>query len=342
MPSDRRRMAALPVAVALLLGFGGGLPHAAAVEGYYAPVDKPGPRLSVPVEDLRRSLECTENLRQAKQEPVLLVPATAFEPKEQHGWNYMRQFDQLGRPYCTVTTPKFALEDLQISGEYVVHAIRTMYRESGRRIALLGASQGGVLPRWALRFWPDTRAMVADHIGLAPTNRGTPMGLPLGPPGAWSPGVWQQMYGSAWMTALNTGQETFPGIDYTEIYSHADEAVPFFLSPLADDGGRVTNVAVQDVCPGHVAEHVKMGTYDPVGYALATDALTHDGPADLARIDRAVCLQEFPPGVDPTEAVLALAAISVNTAMRFAGAERADREPAPRCYVTDTCPSPKP
>jgi hypothetical protein len=24
--------------------------------------------------------------------------------------------------------------------------------------------------RWALRFWPDTRAMVADDIGIAPDN----------------------------------------------------------------------------------------------------------------------------------------------------------------------------
>lgn len=83
-----------------------------------------------------------------------------------------------------------------------------------------------------------------------------------------------------------------------------------------------------------------MASYDPVGYALATDALTHDGPADPARIDPAVCLQEFPPGVAPQETALALPVIVANIGYRFATGERADREPSLRCYVTDTCADP--
>lgn len=30
-----------------------------------------------------------------------------------------------------------------------------------------------MVPRWALRFWPDTRAMVDDVIGLDPSHHGT-------------------------------------------------------------------------------------------------------------------------------------------------------------------------
>ncbi|HVS41284.1 MAG TPA: lipase, partial [Candidatus Dormibacteraeota bacterium] len=47
-------------------------------------------------------------------------------------------------------------------------------------------------------------------------------------------------------------------------------------------------------------EHLAVGTYDPVAYAIAMDALTHDGPADPARVSRDVCAQTFMPGVDPT------------------------------------------
>lgn len=61
---------------------------------------------------------------------------------------------------------------MQTPAEYVVQAIRTVYARVGRRIAILGGSQGASLPRWALRFWPDTRAMVADEIGLGGSNHG--------------------------------------------------------------------------------------------------------------------------------------------------------------------------
>ena len=66
-------------------------------------------------------------------------------------------------------------------------------------------------------------------------------------------------------------------------------------------GGRVTNVALQDVCPQDLNEHLAVGTYDPVAYAIAMDALTHDGPAVPARVSRAVCAEQFMPGVDPTQ-----------------------------------------
>jgi hypothetical protein len=100
---------------------------------------------------------------------------------------------------------------------------------------------------------------------------------------------------------------------------------------------RITNVAAQDLCPAHVADHVKMVTYDPVGFALTVDALTHDGPADPGRIDRSVCLQEFPPDVDPQAGLTGFATVYATAVQRFVQGEHTDREPALRCYVTDTC-----
>ncbi len=305
----------------------------------YAAVDRPGPALSVPVEALAQSLSCTGDLAGADRAPVLFVPATWVTPGEHFGWNYLRAFDALGWPYCTVTTPKYAMEDMQISAEYVVYAIRSTYERAGRPIAILGGSQGGMLPRWALRFWPDVRQLVDEHVGLAPPNHGALGPVILCTPDC-APALWQLRYQSNFIRAVNSGKETFPGISYTEIYTHQDQILgPAFdhtgtSSLHGDGGGHVVNVALQDVCPGHVAEHIKAITYDAVAYALAIDALTHEGPADPARIDRRVCDEEFHPGVEPATFPTNYLN-TVTTAMyRQATVQRVDREPALRPYVT--------
>jgi triacylglycerol esterase/lipase EstA (alpha/beta hydrolase family) len=299
----------------------------------YAPVDRPGPELSVPVAVLARSLSCTGDLTGADRAPVLLVPGTWVSPREHFSWNYMRAFDALGWPYCAVTLPDNTMGDMQIAAEYVVYAIRSMYQRAGRPIALVGGSQGGALPRWALRFWPDTRPLVEEHVGLAPPNHGGPHVAALCIPDC-APALWQLRYQSGFMRAMNSGQETFPGISYTEIYSHQDQFVTPASSSLHGGGGRITNVALQDVCPARVADHVKAITYDAVGYALAIDALTHDGPTDPARIDRRVCGEEFHPGVEPATFPTNYLNALATAVYRQATAQRVDREPPPRPYVT--------
>jgi triacylglycerol esterase/lipase EstA (alpha/beta hydrolase family) len=312
----------------------------ASVQAFaYAPVDRAGPSLSVPGQTLAESLRCHGEMTGDDRVPVLLVPGTWVTPEEHYGWNYMRAFDALGWPYCAVTAPKHAMEDMQISCEYVVHAIRTMYQRAGRRIAILGGSQGGSLPRWALRFWPDTRAMVEDHVGLSPTNHGGQGPATLCSPNC-APALWQQLYQSNFVRAMNSGQETFPGISYTEIYSHQDQ----FATPASDDsgtsslhggGGRIANVALQDICPDHFADHFKAASYDAVSYALAIDALTHNGPANPARIDRAVCSEEYQPGVDQETFPTTYFKVGMVVMTRQATGERVGKEPDLRSYVMD-------
>src|SRR5438093_11054284 len=130
-----RPLVAVIAMVSGMMAPGGGAPVQALT---YAPIDRPGPPLSVPAAVLAQSLSCTGDLAGARLTPVLLVPGTTVPPRDHYGWNYIRAFDAMGRPYCTVATPKHAMEDMQISGEYVVYAIRTMYQTSGRRISVLG------------------------------------------------------------------------------------------------------------------------------------------------------------------------------------------------------------
>jgi pimeloyl-ACP methyl ester carboxylesterase len=309
----------------------------------YAPVDQPGPPLSVPQADLNASLTCTGNLATPGPGPVLLVPGTGSNPPHNFGWNWEPALNKLGIPWCAVTLPNNALNDIQVAGEYVVNGIRTMYAQSGRRIALIGHSQGGMVPRWALRFWPDTRTMVDDQIGLAPSNHGTidaqgPCTLPC--PAAFR----QQSSDAEFIKALNSYQETFPGISYTEIYTHTDEVVIPNLndqgsSSLHGGGGAITNVAIQDICPLDLSEHLAIGTMDNVAYALAVDALEHPGPADPSRIPTSVCTQYFMPGVNPATALVDFANTDADLGENIARGPNVSAEPPLACYVTGSCPA---
>jgi triacylglycerol esterase/lipase EstA (alpha/beta hydrolase family) len=191
-----------------------------AAAGAYARLDRPGPTLDVPAAVLAKSLTCTANLARSSREPILLVPGTTLTPAVDFGWNYERAFTAQGRPWCAITLPDSAMGDIQVAGEYLVYSVRTMHARSGKKVQIVGHSQGGMVPRWALRFWPDTRAMVDDVIGMAPSNHGTIIADPVCPPiVGCAPAIWQQQYGSTFLQALNSGAETFPGISYTDIYS---------------------------------------------------------------------------------------------------------------------------
>jgi hypothetical protein len=329
----RRLLGAAVVLAGLVLGASA----ARADTGIYAPLDRPGPPLDLPAASLRAALSCTSGVSDAGRNPILLVPGTNLDPPSNYSWNYERAFAALRWPYCTVTLPSHAMGDIQVAGEYVVYALRTMAAQAGRRVDVLGYSQGGMLPRWALRFWPDTRALVGDLVGLDPSNHGT-LDTDVICHLACPPAYWQQASTSNFTRALNSGVETFAGIDYTVAYSRTDEIVVPNLtaegaSSLHTGGGRIENVAVQQVCPLDVSEHLAMGTYDPVGYALAVDAFTHSGPADPARIPRSVCGQAFQPGVNPATFATDFAGTLGAIGSAFVAAPETTAEPKLACYT---------
>jgi hypothetical protein len=307
-----------------------------------APLGRPGPALDVPSRALRESLRCHGDLRGGTG-PALLVPATGVSPEENYSWNWERSLAALDRPYCAVEIPGSTLGDLQLNVQYVVHAIREVHARSGRRVDVLGHSQGGNLPRWALRFWSDLRTMVDDQVGWAPANHGTNSPIVLAQCAAGCAVAFrQQLWDTRYVEALNSRAETFPGISYTEVYTHADE----FVEPALDDngtsslhggGGAIANVAVQDVCPGNAVDHLGIGTFDPVAYALTIDALDHDGPADRSRIPATVCSEPFMPGVDRASFATSLAESAAALFAHVSAAPAARDEPALACYVTASC-----
>jgi hypothetical protein len=302
---------------------------------------------------LRDSLQCNVDLRSATRSPVLLVPGTALGPDVNFGWNYVPALDAMGWPVCTVELPESTLADIQLSAEHVEFAIREAHRLSGHKVQVIGFSQGGMVPRWALRFAPDTRQKVADLISLSGSHHGA-LGADLfcGPFATPDPNgvvgceaaIWQQGTASAFIGALNTGYETVPEVDYTAIYTLFDDVLfenagPTPTSALAEAGPNVANITLQDVCPANTANHRAIGTYDPVGWAIALDALVHEGPADLARVlagnapgSSPVCAETVMPGVDPGTFASDLAAYDSAVASALAGGTHLEEEPALACY----------
>jgi hypothetical protein len=331
------------VAVAAALACASALGFTANARAAYAPVDQPGPPLDVPVAKLQAAIKCSPNVGHSDREPVLLVPGTAATFKIQFEWNFAVALTKIGIPWCGVTPPQFQLGDIQTAAEYNVYAIRYLYRRSGRKIAVLGHSQGGMQPRWALRFWPDTRAMVEDQVGIAPDDRGVSLGgiVPAGRSLCNSVGdcpmtIYQQAVGSNFINALNSRQEMFPGIDYSVIYSQNDEIVNPPDSVLHGSGS-YSRTALQDVCHGHFADHVLDGSVDPISWALSFDAITKPGPATAARLPPSVCSQLINPELDPATAATQATQVAVALAGDILQAPLSRGEPSLRCYVFATC-----
>ncbi|MBV8929278.1 MAG: lipase, partial [Mycobacteriaceae bacterium] len=62
-------------------------PVQAATTSAYAPLDRPGPALSVPAATLKAALHCVGDFRHGTLEPVLLSPGTSATPEQNFSWN---------------------------------------------------------------------------------------------------------------------------------------------------------------------------------------------------------------------------------------------------------------
>jgi triacylglycerol lipase len=261
---------------------------------------KPRPEnpYSVPIEKMDEALACSVNdtmvrapgdghtddkaLRAGRSEPVLLVHGTGVNRRLNFEWNYWPALRRAGFAVCWVELPNAALSDIQIAAEYVARAAEVIHDRTGEDVDILGHSQGGLVPRWAIKWFPSG-AHVDDYIGLASPNHGTVVAdsFVLGCMEA----CWQMKTTSNFIAALNAGDETPGETDYTSIYTTSDELVqPVGTQEL--EGG--TNILIQAICPGRPVDHVGI-VADELTYRLALDAFTNEGPADTARLPEDIC-----------------------------------------------------
>ncbi|RJF95731.1 esterase/lipase family protein [Noviherbaspirillum saxi] len=253
------------------------------------------PPLNIPVATLDAAFTCTgPSLTGATKTPILLVHGTATTPEHNWGPNYLKVLPTKGHPVCTVTLPDKSLADMQVNVEYVVHAVRKMYTTSGRKISMIGHSQGGVHIAWALKFWSDLPAKVDDVIGIAAPFQGSTVLMTCVSNLNCSPAAWQLRANANYVAALN--RTPMPaGPSYTSIFTYNDELiVPEPHGSTINDG---VTMAVQSKCPGRVVGHIGMAM-DAMGYYLAMDALNNPGPANMSRVSALKCVDVYLPGSD--------------------------------------------
>lgn len=283
-----RRLLAAAAAAALALGAG------TATED---------PTWSVPEADLAAALTCPDTFASDHQ-PVLLVHGTGGTAAGNFGWNQLPALERRGFDVCTVDYPDRGFGDQQVAAEYVAHAVIEIHESSGRQVDLVGHSQGGSMPRWALKFWPSARDAVDDHVAYAAPHHGTVVAGSAQNPGGVvrrSAAYYQFAMDSNFVRILDDGDETPGDVDWTNLFSDADELVqPSRPDPVAalehgQDNPRVANLRLQDLCPGRAVDHLTIGTTDRLAFELMLDAIVHDGPADPARLDLPLlCLDTTP------------------------------------------------
>jgi triacylglycerol esterase/lipase EstA (alpha/beta hydrolase family) len=237
----------------------------------------------------------------AHPRPVVLVHGTLGNSVD--NWLALAPY-LVRRGYCV-----FSLDYGQLPGVPFFHGLgpidksaeqldtyvdKVLAATGASEVDLVGHSQGGMMPRHYLKFLGGADKVNA-LIGLAPDNHGTTLNgltklLPYFPGAedllsAATPGLADQMAGSAFLSKLNADGDTVPGVRYTVIATRYDEVVtPYRSQYLAGPG--VQNVLLQALCAVDLSEHVAIGLFDRIAYHEVTNALDpeHATPTTCASV----------------------------------------------------------
>ena len=271
-----------------------------------------GPRLTVPQSELDAAFKCPIDPTNAAVTPVMFVTGTGASGDQ--GYLIGQDaFEAYGHPVCYVNFPDFTTADIQISVQYLVYGLRKEFALAHRKVAAIGISQGGLLPRFALTYWPDLRKKVSDVVAAAGTQHGTNLGL--GGCTASSPcppADWQQGKGSHLLRAINSQPDETPGnVSYTTVRSLTDETVQ-------PQGGKhptsaldgASNILIQGVCPGRTTSHIGTAV-DSVTFAAFVDAVARggkgrSGAASVSRFPPDVCSHPYATGLNEAQTTLFL------------------------------------
>ncbi|MER5805980.1 MULTISPECIES: triacylglycerol lipase [Streptomyces] len=233
--------------------------------------------------------------------PVVLVHGTFANSTD--NWLAFAPY-LVDRGYCVFSldygqlpgVPLFnALGPIDKSAEQLqVFVDKVLAATGAAKADLVGHSQGGLMPRYYLKFLGGA-AKVNTFVGIAPDNHGTTLDgltnlLPYFPGAedllsAATPALADQIVGSAFLTKLNAGGDTVPGVHYTVIATKYDEVVTPYRSQFLT-GSDVHNVLLQDLCSVDLSEHAAIGLLDRIAFHEAANALdpAHATPTNCASV----------------------------------------------------------
>lgn len=210
--------------------------------------------------------------------PIVLSPGTYGASS----WNLIGpQLAQLGYCVYTFTYGNDETTDIVTSAHQLASFVdRVLARTGAARVSIVGHSEGGVMPRYYIKFLGGA-AKVQSLVALAPPNHGTANPTTFLGTLTGCVACAQQQSRSVFLTHLNAGDETPPPVDYTVIETMYDEVViPYTSAFLSGPSSRVTDITLQQQCPQDLAGHIGM-TADPVALQWIENALSRSsGPAD--------------------------------------------------------------
>jgi triacylglycerol esterase/lipase EstA (alpha/beta hydrolase family) len=223
----------------------------------------------------------------AHPRPVVLVHGT-FENRR-NNWNALSPL-LANQGYCVFAlnygqrppgNPVGATAHVAASAQELSAFVDRVLAATGTsQVDIVGHSQGGMLPRYSMRFLGGA-GKVHALVGLVPSNHGTTAGglatlagaIPGGTAAleAGCPACTDQFVGSPFMQQLNAGGDTEPGVQYTVITTRNDEVVTPYTSAFLS-GANVTNIVVQRQCALDQVEHVAI-PYDHIALRDVLNAL---------------------------------------------------------------------
>jgi triacylglycerol lipase len=217
--------------------------------------------------------------------PIVLVHGTAENQFD--NWQAMSPTLK-SHGYCVFSLNYGATQGSLATGAYGLGEISKSAKElqafvtkvraatGAAKVSLVGHSQGGMMPRYYLKFLGGA-VQVDDLVGLSPSNHGTTQQIPK-PANQFCPACDEQHVGSAFLTNLNSGDETPGDVSYTNVATKYDEVVVPYTSAFLS-GPNTTNITLQDKCPADTSEHLQT-PYDSAAIQWTLDALSHSGPAN--------------------------------------------------------------
>ena len=290
------------------------IPEETPVQGTMTlPASDPGDGTRVLTEPLalrQAALKCTSGTEtRFAAEPVLLVAGgigdgsslfaslkNRFSTTKTGPYQYPVCWVQLP-PVSNPPTVNDPATDLAKGAQYVVQSLRDLYASPAnspqKPIDVITHSRGGFDTRWALKWWPDVRAMVDDAVYIANPILGSGDQRFGSCPATFDPSNLacfnfgeQSRSDSKFLHALQTGDPTPGSVSYTTIGSWNDGAT---VNRTRLDQRQyswrlagASNIVVQQYCPEATLDHATLLTDDWTWTAIA-DALGHTGPADPSR-----------------------------------------------------------